>query len=363
MFRDIHETHLPPSLNTNAHTARYYFFLQFPNLSVYVALLVVTGLDVIEAFTTEPSEYFALCANFQKNPGVPCLPTILDERNQSMFEPILWWTVVLLFVVYTTIAWYRLSHRPWRKYASVNISLRLHILQSTPILMGVVAVKMVKVYQSVSDRCGNEYDEVMIQTPEIILLVTGWACIRAFTSAPIMIYECRRQIRYRVLSNFLWVERNFHAIDSHSFWADSIGTDEYNSEYCDYGSNKTLGAQPVFCFETMVKMLFWAEVTYLENPETAPAASPAPETSKDEGKEKNAGSSPTSDEPRNGSFKRTFGWSLAPRRTKGGGFGVNIGDQLKESLDLNEKDIESHRVRKVGLGSSTELRRTAYSDR
>ena len=244
--------------------SRFYLVLQVPNFALLVITVTLVILDAINRIKQPRSYWDTLCQRTQGN----CTGNgVVDEQHFRYVEALAIVATIMtgLFMIYAFIAWYRLCKLPWRKYGALNISLRLLILQTLPVMIVLAVTRLVKLYLHPQYECNNSgaKQDMFLDTPEALILISVYACVRVYTNSPIMVYEYRRQIRYTILQQFLWTERSPRVIDSEEFWAERVGDSDHHEDYVDYGPGKRFGSQPVFVYETMMKMLFWAELIYL----------------------------------------------------------------------------------------------------
>ncbi|GMH89338.1 hypothetical protein TL16_g11425 [Triparma laevis f. inornata] len=247
-------------------------FLHLPNLALAVIGSVQFVIDIANPLSKSDAYFHQICEEYVDAPVVDrpntefCLEFSDNQAYGAVGESIVTIIFFALFIVYTLIAYSRLLQVPWTRYRHVNISFRILITQTIPVLLALAASNGVHALRKIPviEDCPEVQDGLQA-TPEICILVTVWVFVRCYCSSPLMAGEYRDSIRSTTVQNFLWLEPGDRVVSTTPFWEHHIGDATHNKDRINYGKKKTLASQPVFVFETMLKMLYFCELIYLED--------------------------------------------------------------------------------------------------
>ena len=122
-----------------------------------------------------------------------------------------------MFLVYTLIAYSRLLQVPWTQYRYINISFRILIIQTLPVLLTFAVSSAIHAFRNVRlfEHCASTGWRT---TPEICIALAVWIFIRCYCTSPLMRGEYVESIRSTTVRNYLWVEPGDRVIETRPFW-------------------------------------------------------------------------------------------------------------------------------------------------
>ncbi|GMH95971.1 hypothetical protein TrVE_jg10990 [Triparma verrucosa] len=247
-------------------------FLHLPNIAMAIAGVVNFVIDIIPTITTSTDTFSRRCSNYIAASDIDkpstefCTDFTKIQAYGVVGESIITLAYFFMFLVYTLIAYSRLLQVPWTQYRCINISFRILIIQTLPVLLTFAVSSAIHAFRNVRlfEHCASTGWRT---TPEICIALAVWIFIRCYCTSPLMRGEYVESIRSTTVRTYLWVEPGDRVIETRPFWEFHIGDSTHNRDRINYGKKKTLATQPVFVFETMVKMLFWSELIYLKEGE------------------------------------------------------------------------------------------------
>ena len=131
-----------------------------------------------------------------------------SEGTYGLFEVIVVLCFFLLFIFYTLLSRFRLRQLPWISHRSINISLRVLLVQTCLPLCVMLVSKICFVFlntsTSTNEGCGTKF--ATTNSPELSIIISIWSAVRLYCTSPIMLGEYRDQIRQRTVQHFLWLE-------------------------------------------------------------------------------------------------------------------------------------------------------------
>lgn len=162
-----------------------------------------------------------------------------------------------LFIVYILVAWKRLQLASWLEHRWKNITLRLLVLHTLVVYVVLFSLAAMNIW---ADRSGCR--RVLSMFGGFMgdaIIMTAWSLTFSYMGAPKSELGGSKGFRQCVLMKFLWIECN---IGSEIFWCQDPASRDAQVEY---GPDRTLDGQPVFVFETMVKLLWFSSLIYLDD--------------------------------------------------------------------------------------------------
>mmetsp|Transcript_6020 Transcript_6020/g.21246 ORF Transcript_6020/g.21246 Transcript_6020/m.21246 type:complete len:802 (-) Transcript_6020:512-2917(-) len=167
----------------------------------------------------------------------------------------------VVFLVYWGISWYRLRDCSWLEHRWKNITLRFLAYHTFTAYIVVLAYVAVNIWSQKGncERLISLYYGFMGST----IIMTFWTLTFGYMFTPKVDEDYNDHFRQSVLMKFLWTECD---IGSEIFWCHDPSTKDIE---IDYGPFKSLDTQPVFSFETMIKLMWFSSLIYLDdgNPE------------------------------------------------------------------------------------------------
>lgn len=161
-----------------------------------------------------------------------------------------------LFLLYVMLAWRRLQLASWLEHRWKNITLRLLFLHTFMVYIVLFVVIALNIW---ADKGGCR--RVISMFSGFLgdaIIMTAWSFTFGYMGSPRLDNEGSDGFRQCVLMKFLWTECD---IGSEIFWCQDPASKDVKVEY---GPDQTLDGQPVFVFETMVKLLWYSSLIYLD---------------------------------------------------------------------------------------------------
>lgn len=235
------------------------FLRRIPSILWFVVVLgtiiPVFVIGILELESDGGQSWREICQDVKANEPVDCGTGRKLFAIQSALGVVITLYFVL-FLVYIVVAWQRLQLASWLEHRWKNITLRLLVLHTLLVYVVLFSLAAMNIW---ADRGGcrrvlSMYGGFMGDA----IIMTAWSFTFSYMGAPKRELEGSRGIRQCVLMKFLWIECD---IGSEIFWCQDPASRDATVEY---GPDQTLDGQPVFVFETMVKLLWYSSLIYLD---------------------------------------------------------------------------------------------------